>query len=257
MTEIRSIREPEAEQFLELLCNVFDLAYARAHSIFFSEPLFDLNRKWALFDGDQILSILTTVPLQFGWGRGIGVAGVATAADRQGEGLASKLLSHVIRESEKSGEDAVMLFARDTRVYERLGFEKIDEVVRGPIVSRPEQEVPFSLDLGTVYQMYNSWAEADPNRLRRDDLRWKYWQWNLRVCTPFQDGYLCFEGGVVREVVMSRKTEDWELPPETEWLGLKSMANQLGIQMTSSQTDLHLMGYRVQGGPQFFMTDQF
>lgn len=257
MTEIRPIREPEAEPFLELLCNVFDLAYNRAHSIFFSEPLYDLNRKWALFEDGQVVSILTTVPLQFGWGRAIGIAGVATAVDKQRQGLASQLLARVIEESAKAGEGAVMLFARDTRVYERIGFQEIDHVIRGPIISRPESEVPFSIDFDDVRQMYESWAEADPGRLRRDDLRWKYWQWNLRVCTPFEGGYLCFEGGVVREVVVPKPAQDWELPVETEWFGLASMAEKIGVRLKSSETDLHLMGYKVPSQPEFFMTDQF
>lgn len=257
MIEIRPIREPEAEPFLELLCDVFDLDYPRAHSIFFTEPLYDLERKWALFDSEQIVSILTTVPLEFGWGHAIGIAGVATAKDRQGEGLAARLLSQVMLESERRNEGAVMLFARDRRLYERVGFEMIDQVVRGPIKCIPEREVPLSMDFDTVKAMYVAWAEADANRLRRDGLRWKYWKWNLRVCTPFHEGYLCFEGGIVREVVLNRPSPAWELPLDTEWLGLESVAKQLDVELLETSNDLHLMGYKVPSHPQFFMTDQF
>lgn len=257
MKEIRPITQSEAEEFLNLLCNVFDLDYARAHSIFFAEPLFDLRRKWALFDATRIVSILTTVPLEFGWGRAIGIAGVATARDRQGQGLARSLLDRVLIESEKVGEGAAMLFARDTRLYERTGFRVLDDVVRGPILGRREEEVPIGLDYEAVRQTYDDWANADANRLRRDELRWKYWRWNLRVCTPFHDGYLCFEAGVVRELVISTPASEWILPPETEWLGLGRLATKMGIQLASPTLELHLMGYRVPSPPEMFMTDQF
>src|SRR5205823_2778311 len=149
----------------------------------------------------------------------------------QGQGLAGKLLQEVIRSSEKSGEGAVMLFARDRRLYERLGFQEIDQVVRGPIKATPEREVPLSLEFEQVRQRYDEWAGGDVSRLRRDPLRWKYWKWNLRVCTPFHDGYLCFEGGIVREVVCHGRVPRWELPLETEWLGLASMAACLGVEL--------------------------
>ncbi|HVT11448.1 MAG TPA: GNAT family N-acetyltransferase [Fimbriimonadaceae bacterium] len=257
MTEIRPIQEHEAEPFLGLLCQVFDLDYGRAHSIFFTEPLFDLERKWALFENGKPVSILTTVPLEFGWGHAIGIAGVATEKERQGRGLAGKLLMEVIAESRRAGEGAVLLFAKDTRLYERLGFRIVDRVVRGEIESAPEEEIPFSLDFEQIRQMYDGWAAADPNRLRRNALRWKYWKWNLRVCTPFGDGYLCFEAGIIREIVTNAPPADWVLPAEAEWLGLESMARRLGTELKTMTPELSLMAYDVPGTPQFFMTDQF
>lgn len=257
MTEIRPIKEPEAEAFLELLCRVFDLDYGRAHSIFFTEPLFDLERKWALLEKGKPVSILTTVPLEFGWGRAIGIAGVATDQRRQGQGLAGRLLEQVMSASDSAGEGGVLLFAKDTRLYERLGFRVVDRVIRGEIEAKPEQQVPLGLEFDQVRQIYDDWAAADPNRLRRDDLRWKYWKWNLRVCTPFGDGYLCFEAGIVREVVMRNPAADWILPVDSEWLGLESMARRMKVELKSLTSDLSLMAYNVPGAPQFYMTDQF
>ena len=257
MIDIRPIRADEAEEFLTLLCEVFDLDYARARSIFFSEPLFDLDRKWALFESGKIVSILTTVALQFGWGRAIGIAGVATAMDRQREGLGAKLLEHVLAESQKAGETGAMLFAHDTRLYTRCGFEVLDQVIRGPIVSTPETDIPSGMDLYQVQNVYNAWAEANPNRLRRDELRWKYWMWNLRICSPFHDGYLCFEAGVVRELVVSGPPPSWVLPLDSEWLGLASMAANVSAEISPVTVELQLMGRNIPAMPQFFMTDQF
>lgn len=257
MREIRPVQQSEAEGFLQLLCTVFDLDYARAHSIFFTEPLFDLSRKWAVFDNGQIISILTTVPLSFGWGKAIGIAGVATAVDRQGEGLASELLQHVINASQSADEARVLLFAKDTRVYEKQGFTVLDEVVRGPIKSVPEGSVPFDLDFGRVKAMYDEWSSGDPSRLVRDELRWKYWRWNLRVCTPISDGYYCIEGNAVREAVVSEAPNEWPMPGEMEWFGLRSMAKQVGIELLSEAHELYLMGFDIPAQPQMFMTDQF
>ena len=257
MIEIRPIREPEAETFLGLLCGVFDLDFARARSIFFTEPLFDLNRKWALFEKDRMVSILTTVPLEFGWGRAIGIAGVATALERQGEGFAAKLLTQVMKASAENGEPGVMLFAQDRRLYERVGFEILDNVIRGAMIARPEDEIPEGIGFDQVKAIYDAWSCGNPNRLRRDPLRWQYWKWNMRVSTAFHDGYLCFEGGIVREVVIGEPASDWVLPLETEWLGLASMASRLGVQVASPEIELHLLGCNIPALPEFYMTDQF
>jgi hypothetical protein len=117
--------------------------------------------------------------------------------------------------------------------------------------------VPLSLEFEQIRQTYEGWSKADSSRLRRDPLRWKYWKWNLRVCTPFHDGYLCFEGGLVREVVCGTKAPRWELPLDTEWLGLASMAERIGVELVTETVDLQLMAYNVPTHPQFFMTDQF
>src|SRR4051812_4806789 len=164
--EARPIRAGEAEDFLQLLCNVFGLDFNRAHRIFFTEPMFDLNRKWALFDGGEMVSILTTVPLDFGWGKAIGIAGVATRVERQNQGFARQLLSDVLVAAHAGGETGALLFAREPSIYSKLGFEVVDEVVHGPIAVAPERE-PFAiLDFQEVQTIYDHWALQDPNRLR-------------------------------------------------------------------------------------------
>jgi GNAT superfamily N-acetyltransferase len=255
--EIRPIRAGEAETFLRLLCSVFELDYARAHRIFFIEPLFDLNRKWALFEDGEMRSILTTVMLEFGWGRAIGIAGVATMVEHQGKKLASHLLEEVIKTAAAGGEKGALLFARNPTLYERQGFAVLDQVVRGPIEATKERE-PFGLlDFQEIQDRYNLWALQDPNRLRRDDKRWGYWRWNLRVCTAFEDGYLCTDGGVVRECVLDQSAKEWPLAQGTEWLGLASMAKHLGVPLQNTNQELHLMGRNIPALPQMFMTDQF
>jgi GNAT superfamily N-acetyltransferase len=254
---IRTITPEEGPEFLALMCKVFDLEVSRAQSVFYKEPLFDLSRKWALFDGGEIVSILTTVPLIFGWGRGFGIAGVATRDDCRGRGYASMLLEQVCKHGEATGESAAYLFANETSVYERNNFRVVDSVIRGPIERIGEPRVPAMLDGSAIEERYAAWASQDPNRLRRDDHRWRYWRWSLRVCTEFGDGYLCSEGSVIREVVLdSPLSPPWQTP-EVEWLGLESVTNLLKVPLKERHFELHVMARNAPEGLAMFMTDQF
>ncbi|HWD40815.1 MAG TPA: GNAT family N-acetyltransferase [Fimbriimonas sp.] len=258
MTEIRPIHNSEADAFLDLLCEVFGLDSTRARGIFFTEPLFDLSRKWALFEGREMISILTTTPLEFGWGHAFGIAGVATQSNRRGEGHASKLLNRVMAEGVHLGEPAALLFARDPALYERNGFEPVDQVVRCPVEAIGEGEAS-SLESDSIRRIYDAWASEHPDRLRRGEQRWRYWNWHYRICSPFQSGYLCTEPGLLREALYPDPVDALPLTPGTEWFGLTSMANQLQIPLTgdTSQSELFLMARNVPGVPQMFMTDQF
>jgi len=257
MTEIRPVRDSEAEDFLRLLCDVFELDFDRAHGIFFSEPLFDLSRKWALYEGKEMISILTTVPLEFGWGRAIGIAGVATRVDRQREGHAARLVERVLREADRSGEGPALLFAKETKLYARLGFETIDVVVRATIDADEAKGLTDMLTFDQVRSIYDGWASSHPDRLRRDDRRWHYWKWNLRVCTPLPGGYACHEGRTIRECIHDGSVEHWEAPPDSDWIGTTFMARTMNIPLREPETELHFMAYRIPSMPQLFMTDQF
>lgn len=257
MREIRPIREHEATTFLRLLCDVFALDYHRAESIFFNEPMFSLDRKWALFDGKEMLSILTTVPMEFGWGKAIGIAGVATVESRRGEGLAALLLERAMASSAKNGEEAAYLFAKDPRLYQRLGFEILDEVVRGKIDDSKNDHRARILTFEEVQRIYDDWASQSPDRLRRDERRWRYWRWNLRVCTAASDGYVCVEGGTIRECVANTIPEQWGVGNDAEWFGLSTMASACHVNVKNPKRELYFMGRYSPSCPQMYLTDQF
>lgn len=255
--EIRPVREGETEAFLELLCDVFHLDIARARSVFYSEPFFDCNRKWALFEGGRPISILTTVPLEFGWGRAVGIAGVATRTDLQGRGHAVRLIEYVLEHGKAHGEEAAFLFARDPRVYRKVGFEILDEAVLAPIEGSTQFVMPRTVSFDEVRTTYQGWSEADPNRLRRDERRWNYWKWNLRICTVHEEGYLCLEGDRVRECVPGGGAAPWPVPDRTHWFGLRTMAARIGVPTGEPRVEQYLLGWKSPAMPQFFMTDQF
>lgn len=257
MIEIRPIYVTEAETFLGLLCDVFSLDYNRAYDVFFTEPYFDLNRKWALFDGGKMISILTTSPLQFGWGKAVGIAGVATKKEHRREGYAGRLLQRVLTDSERAGETGALLFARETKVYEANGFEPLDRVVRAAVTTCPEPDRIETLDFEDVRAKYEAWSAGHPDRLRRDEKRWEYWQWHCRTCSPFQDGYLCAEPGTLREAIFSKPQTAIPLPEGLSFFGTTFMADLLELPVRDAVVELYLMGHNIPGVPQMFMTDQF
>lgn len=257
MTEIRTIRPDEADTFLSLLCEVFNLDFGRAKTLFKEEPLFDLDRKWALFEAGEMVSILTTTPLEFGWGSAIGIAGVATKPKRQREGYARRLIERVLKESDRRNEGPALLFAADTRLYDSLGFEGIDRVVQGPISAIPLEISLEHISLDQLRTHYSAWATEDDARLRRDDLRWKYWTWQFRESFAYKKGYLCLEHGAVREALLDKSEKRLPVPAGTEWIGLSSMTDRLEIPLGTASVTTYLMGYNFPGIPQFFMTDQF
>ncbi len=255
--EIRTIRREEAEGFLRLMCEVFELDYQRALSVFFTEPFFDLDRKWALFEGGQIQSILTTTPLVFGWGRACGIAGVATRPAARNRGLSSKLLEAALEHADAQGERACLLFARDERLYAKAGFEVIDFVVKGEVRSSRTFFDEEPLGEATVRRVYDQWASMSPNRLKRDDQRWKFWQWSMRICEPYDSGYLCLEVAQIREAILMSKQAAWPVSPGTEWMGLKTVTEEIGVPLITCSQEMMLMGYRVPSSVQMFLTDQF
>lgn len=257
MIEIRTIAHEEGETFLELLCGVFELDFHRAESIFFTEPMFDLERKWALFEDGEMVSILTTVPLEFGWGRAFGVAGVATVEAERGRGLAGKLLDYVCLRSAERGETAAYLFAKEPGVYAKNGFVEVDRVLHGTVIGCPEERGPRIMENAEVIRVYEEWALAGEDRLRRDERRWNYWKWNFRMCSALPDGYMCLEGNTLREAIVSRPRHDWPVGRHTEWSGLVSMARRLGLELRESKIDLYLMARGTSRVPQMFLTDQF
>ena len=257
MTDIRPIHESEADTFLQLLCDVYQLDFNRAYDLFFTEPLFDLDRKWAMFEGREMVSVLTTTPLEFGWGNAIGIAGVATPKARRSEGHAGRLIQKVLKESALKGESSALLFAKELALYERLGFEPLDQVVRGEVETQTTGKVLEPFDYSTARELYTQWSEGHEDRLRRDDKRWAYWCWNFKTVVPFQSGYLVTENDTLREAVFSEVVE--ALPGEdgTTWLGLAFMTDLLEIPLRNISPEMTLMGFNVPGQPQLFMTDQF
>jgi predicted N-acetyltransferase YhbS len=253
MTEIRPIDEAESSRFLEVLCTVFDLDPERASSVFFSEPFYDPSFKWALFQGGEMVSILSLTPLQFGWGTAMGISGVATLPEHRGRGLAGRLMESVLDRIAMP----TMLFAHRPDLYIRSGYIQVDTVVRGTIVDCKGADLGTALPRATVEVLYSNWARTDPARLQRDDRRWKYWSWTLRSCEALDDGYLGIEASFVREAIGIGARSCWPVGSDIEWIGLRSITEQIKVPLMSQEETLIVMARNFPLPPQMFMSDQF
>lgn len=257
MIEIRTIHENEIPLFLDLLCKVFHLNPKKVKTAFFSEPFFDIHRKWALFENGKICSILTTTPLILGIGKGIGIAGVATPFNSRNKGFAQKLLHEVLYRANNSSESFALLFAQNPKLYHHVGFQVLDEVIRAPIETRPPPLLPQYVSNEKVKKRYQEWAMEHPLRLQRDQKRWEFWGYIHKPCESYKEGYLCLEGKIIREVVSLSKENTWPAPKGTQWIGLRSLTKLLEVPIQNEKSEMLLMGKGLKEPPQMFMTDQF
>jgi predicted acetyltransferase len=254
MVEIRTINEGECDEYLGVLCDVFELDFDRARTAFFSEPYYSLDRKWSLVRKGKIVSILTVVPLEFGDGPGIGIAGVATVQDRRDQGHATDLLNHVCDFYSKRGADKALLFARSQSLYHKAGFSELDKVYLQPLPAG-RAAVPRQLDKEHVRDLYDAWAKKDDRRLRRDEDRWKYWSWTFKTPLALGAGYFCYESSRIREVLPTY--DRLPISELVDFYGTGELARDLGIETSDANFDLLLMGRGFDYVPRMFMTDQF
>jgi len=254
MTEIRTIKDNECEDYLHVLCDAFELDFDRARTAFFSEPYFSLDRKWVLLQKQKIVSILTVVPIEFGDGKGIGIAGVATVADRRDHGHATGLLNYVCDHYSKGGANKALLFARSESLYLKAGFSELDKVYLQPLPAGRATQ-PRQLEKETVRDLYDHWAKQDARRLRRDDDRWKYWSWTFKTPVALGNGYFCYESNRIREMIPA--LERLPISELVDFYGPGETAKDLGIEITNATYDLLLMGRGFDYIPRMFMTDQF
>jgi GNAT superfamily N-acetyltransferase len=238
------------------LARVFELNPERARGIIEHEPFYDLRRKWALFDAGRMVSILTTVPLEFGWGRAIGLAGVATDLDVQGLGYAGRLIGRVLESARSEGEDVAFLFAENPRAYEKAGFTVIDGVIEGPVVLQPEPPIKELLTYDEVRLIYDRWAMGHPNRLRRSEARWRYWTWALRLCSRWGDGYTCVEDSGFKEWI-GESAAGFPIGAGTHIVALESMIRRYSVPLIRGTRTTNLMASGRSEPPELFMSDQF
>lgn len=167
------------------------------------------------------------------------------------------LIEHVINDHQQRGEDSFMLFAKDERLYSRLGFKTVDKTIRARFQKVHWQEQPVPTLLSEVKLLYDDWSRKASNRLLRDEKRWQLWKHYGRLGYEFGDGYLLTEGDLIREALFTSLPEFWPINPSSEWLGLESLAQELRLPLRDIRYEVNLMTRNFPGKPHFFLTDQF
>jgi len=204
-----------------------------------------------------MISILTTSPLRFGWGKAAGIAGVATLPEARGKGLAAKLMEAAMAACRQQGESAFILFAADARLYERLGFRVVDDVIRGEVSASAPGDDPRILDQGEVRTIYTKWSSASPDRLVRTSQKWEAWTWTLKHCEDRGSGYVCIEPVLLREAILPAVKGAWPVPQGTIFYGMTRTAEAIGVPLISSRKEMMVMTHGFPEPPVMFMTDQF
>jgi len=148
----------------------------------------------ALFDGDEALAGLTYYEMGHWLGgelvRSAGLAAVAVAPHRRGQGLSTELLSATLIELAESGWPLASLYPSTQAVYRRVGFEVSGtrtafSLALGPV---PARRAPLPLhrvdpeNHGTFQPMYQRWARGEHGPLHRSPGLW------TRTTRTFRDG---------------------------------------------------------------------
>lgn len=256
--EARPLREAEFERFLDVLCDAFALDRRRSAHTFHTEPLRDERQKWGLFDRHgNLVSILSVLRMDFGWGPASGFSNVATRKLDRGKGFAETLMREVLARLAAEGVEPALLFAHNPRLYARMGFVTGDRVIRGNLVRVPPSTVLEPMDAAAVRSHYARWADSSPARLRRAESRWAYWDWRYGAAYEAMDGYFRLESGVVREAVWTHAPWALEIGVPAEWIGTATVTAGLNVPVEGAVDELLMMVYRCPTVPEMFMTDQF
>lgn len=251
MRSMRPLHGSESRAFLDLMCEAFRLERVADLTTHVADPHWARSTRWGLFEGSDLVSILSTAPLEFAWGRAIGIASVATRAEWRRRGLAEQLLHEVLSQAEQAGICGALLFAHQEDLYRRAGFELLDTVVSGVLTSTSGEGTAIAR--GDVRTIYDRWSFAHPARLRRTASDWVRWRSRWRDCVRSGRGYIALDNGQVREAVDA--LEPLPAPDGVKWYGLDSLSKQFGLAARSHE--LLLMGRGFRDTPQMFMTDQF
>lgn len=251
MRSIRTLHGSESRAFLDLMCEAFRLERVADLTTHVADPHWVRSTRWGLFEGDDLVSIMSAAPLQFGWGRAIGIASVATRVDCRSRGLAQQLLEEVLFQAARSGIQGALLFAHQEELYRRSGFELLDTVVSGVLASTSGEGTAIAR--GDVRTIYDRWSFAHPARLRRTANDWVRWRSRWRDCVQSERGYIAIDNGQVREAVDA--VEPLPVSKGVKWYGLDSMSKLFNI--VDKSDELLLMGRSFPHTPQMFMTDQF
>ncbi len=249
---VRKVRKDEEDAYLALLCRAFGLNLGQSALAFYSDPLFSRRERWALFDGRELIGSVSTLEMTFGRGGVTGISNVAIQPERRGQGLAQRMLEHVLDQV-----GPACLFANQPDLYQRLGFKVVDEVIRGTLPTRDHGGVLEKVNASAARDVYRRWSSEDNRRLVRDDARWTYWTWAKGVAFALGNGYVKLDSGSTREIIASKDGFPLDLSGTVDWIGLREVTRDMDIPVENGQFELLFMTWGIDWVPRMFLTDQF
>ncbi len=131
--QLRCAEPEELEDFLHVMCRVFDLPFEIAKIVFFSDPFLNNENNLVLMLNSQIVSCLTLLSLEAMIGgnevRMGGIAGLATLPEHQRKGYAARLMNYAFEVCKERDLQFVVLDPSDINYYRKRGWFEISRSV--------------------------------------------------------------------------------------------------------------------------------
>ena len=189
---MRKLRPGEEEAFLELMHSAFG---PEDHFALYFEfdDLLSAEDTWIICVGERIVAGLQvfTRRVRFAGEKMLlgGIGSVATHADYERRGLATRLLRAALREMQRRGMAISLLFTSRTSFYERLGWIQIPYRVWGcrepRLLGAVQQRRMKMDDLPRVMDLYRGYTQGFDGATDRDEV---YWRGQLHVAgNPEED----------------------------------------------------------------------
>ena len=178
--QMRKLRSGEEEAFLELMHSAFGPEEHFALYLEFDD-LLSAEDTWIICVGERIVAGLQIFTRRV-WlgGESVllgGIGSVATHADYERRGLATRLLSAALREMQSRKMVLSLLFASRTSFYERLGWIQIPYRVWAysePFPVNAIRHRPMEMnDLPGVMDLYCGYSRRLDGTTERDEVYWR------------------------------------------------------------------------------------
>ena len=189
---MRKLRPGEEKAFLELMHSAFGPEEHFALYFEFDE-LLSANDTWIICVGERIVAGLQIFTRRVRLADESvllgGIGSVATHADYEGRGFATRLLRAALREMQSRGMVISLLFTSRISFYERLGWIQIPYPVwacRDPRLFNAIGQRPMQIDdLSGVMDLYRGYSRKLDGTTERDEV---YWRGQLHVAgNPGED----------------------------------------------------------------------
>jgi predicted acetyltransferase len=180
---VRSIREDELEDMLELTSTAYNSSKETFRRIYEDDPFYDFELTRVADLGGRLIGYLRAAPRTIWIGSSQvkmgGIAEVCTHREFRRKGVASHLLESMVDLMSRKGYPLSMLYGRQ-EFYGRLGWERcgIVQVVRVPRDQVPPYKEAGSVrdfeegDLQGVMESYDASYRGRSCAMVRDELHW-------------------------------------------------------------------------------------
>lgn len=230
MTDIRTIRDDELVQFIEVLTTAF-LERPDAREVADElRPLWDLDRTLAAFDGDRMCGTFRSFPTELtvpggGCLPGSAIVAVSVLPTHRRRGVMRAMVANEHAAARERGEPLALLHAAEYPIYGRFGYgpacrgaawtvDTRGTTFHGPVLSGVEIVGPNLAVRDAMIEVHEAWRRRQPGEIRRRDYTWDF-DLGLRPSAwgPAWKGFVAFHrdrDGELDGYVRYRAEQAWD-----------------------------------------------